>query len=425
MKPKVLVAMSGGVDSSVAAALLKKQGFDCIGVFMHLWSEEDTFDSSSLLSMGTPSSNKAIRAALMRKDNESHYIRNLNRCCSIEAQEQARRVAQKIGIPLYTVNYKKPFRDIVVENYIATYQTGKTPNPCVVCNQFIKFDLLLKEAEKQGCDFLATGHYAQIVHASEYPSFSASHTIPCAQSASESARRHFTQDTPSASECRLIESKDLNKDQTYFLYRLDQKKLSKILFPVGKYQKPEVRKMAKKFGLPTAERKDSRGICFVSTTNQDFLKKYLKTKPGDIVDVDGTKIGEHRGLLYYTVGQRHISNSQLALRDSQLGKKKDIPPLYVIDINIEKNRLVLGEEKNLYKKELIAEDVNWIMGKEPELKNIGARIRYRHPINSCTIKKLTDNSYQITFKEPQRAITPGQSVVLYQDGEVLGGGIIK
>ena len=356
---KVLVAMSGGVDSSVAAALLKKKGFYCIGVFMHFWSEHPG------------------------KGPE-------NKCCSIEAQEQARRVAQKIGIPLYTVNYKKPFKDIIVDNYIAEYQAGRTPNPCVRCNQFIKFDLLLREAKKQGCDFLATGHYAQVRHGELFTSF------------------------------------DKDKDQTYFLNRLDRDKLKKILFPVGKYKKPKVRKIAKGFSLPTAIRRDSQGICFVATTNEDFLKKHLKVKPGSIADINAQEIGEHQGLLYYTVGQRH-GYGDLNLKKSKLGKDKSkIPPLYVVSVDVRNNTLVVGLEENLYSKKLVAEDVSWIFGKEPKEKVIGARIRYRHPINRARIKKLSTGKYQVSFSRAQRAITPGQSIVFYDSRQerVLGGGVI-
>jgi len=356
--------MSGGVDSSVAAALLKKQGFSCIGVFMHFWSEHP------------------------EKGPE-------NKCCSIEAQEQARKVAQKIGIPLYTINYKRQFKDIIIDSYIAEYQSGRTPNPCVLCNQFIKFDLLLKEAEKQGCDYLATGHYTQIKKLKN-------------------------------GELGLFASPDKNKDQSYFLYRLSQDKLKKILFPVGKYQKSEVRKLARRFDLPTASRKDSRGICFIATTNEKFLKKYLKVKPGPIVDIDGVEIGEHRGLLYYTVGQRHGYGSIKLNRNSKLKiKNKDIPPLYVVSVDVKNNLLVVGREEDLYQKELVAEDVSWISGKEPAEKKIGARIRYRHPINDCIIKKISKNRWQVKFEKPQRAITPGQSVVFYHGEEVLGGGIIN
>ena len=366
---KVLVAMSGGVDSSVAAALLKKEGFSVIGVFMHFWSDPSGVKGSS------------------SNDNFSTSL-EVNKCCSIEAQEQARRVAQKIGIPLYTVNYKDQFKKIVVDYYIREYQAGRTPNPCVVCNQFIKFGLLLNEAKKQGCDFLATGHYAQIKNG------------------------------------ELLVSPDKNKDQTYFLHRLDKNKLKKILFPVGIYEKSKVRQIAKKLDLPTASRKDSQGICFIASTNEQFLKKNLKVKPGPIIDIDGIKVGEHDGLLYYTVGQRH-GWGNLNLKKSILGKNKsNIPPLYVVLIDVKSNTLVVGREEDVYSKELIVKDVSWILGSEPKDRNIGARIRYRHPINKCKIKLIKGNQYKVTFQKSQRAITPGQSVVFYSSGKALGGGII-
>lgn len=419
MKKKVLVAMSGGVDSSVAAALLKKQGYSCIGVFMHFWSENDhnSLATTSRLAAGLPPRRRKMRGALMHARGIARSISESNKCCSIEAQEQARKVAQKIGIPFYTLNYKKPFKDIVVDYYISEYQRGRTPNPCVACNQFIKFDLLLKEAQKQGCDFLATGHYARI--ASEGTPHEARIER---EGKPQKAQIKKDQD----GRLGLFRSNDSEKDQTYFLYRLDQNKLKKILFPVGKYRKFEVRKIAQKFDLPTANRKDSRGICFVADSNENFLRKYLKVKPGKIVDIDGNEIGEHQGLLYYTVGQRHIKNAKFKMQNSKLFEKdKDIPPLYVIDIDIQKNRLIIGREEDLYKKTLIAEDLNWISGHKPSKSQIGARIRYRHPINMCRIKKLSEGRYQVEFAKPQRAITPGQSVVFYRKDQVLGGGIIK
>jgi tRNA-specific 2-thiouridylase len=195
---------------------------------------------------------------------------------------------------------------------------------------------------------------------------------------------------------------------------------------VGKYKKSQVRKLAKEFGLPTAERRDSRGICFVADSNEEFLRRYLKVKPGKIVDIDGNEIGEHQGLLYYTVGQRHgVDRSKIKNQRSKIVKKEeDMPPLYVVGIDIENNQLVVGREEDLYSKSLIAKDVSWIAGKEPSKNQIGARIRYRHPINSCQIKKISERQYQVEFEKSQRAITPGQSVVFYLKDQVLGGGII-
>jgi len=387
--------MSGGVDSSVAAALLKQQGYSLLGVFMHFWSEPDVnpLAATSRFAKAPSSPGHKTRAAQCTRKGQlrsQDLISKSNKCCSIEAQEQARRVAQKIGIPLYTVNYKKPFRDIIVDNYISEYRAGRTPNPCVLCNQFIKFDLLLREAKKQGCDFLATGHYARIKNG------------------------------------KLYKSVDDDKDQTYFLYRLDKDKLKKILFPVGKYKKLKVRKIAAKMELPTATRKDSRGICFVSTTNEKFLKKYLKVKPGSIIDINGVEIGKHQGLLYYTVGQRHIGKSNIKYQKSKiLGKDKSlVPPLYVVSVDVKNNALVIGREEDLYKKELIAEGASWIAGKAPSSKNISARIRYRHPINKVRIEKISSNKYKVIFNKTQRAITPGQSIVFYQGDQVSGGGII-
>ncbi len=344
---KVAVAMSGGVDSSVAAALLKKQGYDVFGVFMRFWSDEN----HGLL---------------------------INRCCSFEAYSDARRVAGKLGIPIYTLNMKAPFKKLVVDYFLEEYQAGRTPNPCIECNRFIKFGELLKKARAMGAEFVATGHYAQVKAG------------------------------------KLLKGKDPEKDQSYFLYTLTEDKLKQILFPVGGYTKPRVRAMAKKFGLPVHAKKDSQEVCFVGASLKSFLKKYLKVKSGKIVEMESGKIlGKHEGLPFYTIGQR---------RGLQLGGG----PWYVTKIDAKRNILYVSrDEKKLLSKELIATKVNWIYGALPKFPlRAKVKIRYKHKEALCVIRKIKNN-YKIIFNKPQRAVTAGQSVVFYRGDEVLGGGSIK
>ena len=357
-KEKVMVAMSGGVDSSVAAALLKKQGFDVVGVFMRFWSEPA---------------------------GGAHGA--LNKCCSFEAYSDARRVAQKLGIPIYTLNMKVPFKKLVVDYFLKEYQAGRTPNPCVECNRFIKFGELLRKAKAMGAEYVATGHYARTI--------------------------------ADKNGYKLLKGKDGAKDQSYFLYTLTQDKLSHILFPVGNYKKPKVREMAKKFGLPVHAKKDSQEVCFVGASLKNFLKKYLKVKKGKIVELEsGKNLGGHDGLPFYTIGQRR----GLALSGG---------PWYVVKIDVRKNVLYVSrDQKKLLSKELIAGKVNWISGGAPKLPiRVKARIRYKHQEASCVIKKIGNSrlqpAYKIIFDRPQRAITAGQSVVFYKGDEVLGGGVIK
>jgi tRNA-specific 2-thiouridylase len=348
-KEKVIVAMSGGVDSSVAAALLKKQGYDVVGVFMRFWSE--------------PAGGAGCA---------------MNKCCSFEAYSDARRVAQKLGIPIYTLNMKVPFKKLVVDYFLKEYQAGRTPNPCVECNRFIKFGELLKKARAMGAQYVATGHYAR---------------VNCE---------------------KLLKGKDPEKDQSYFLYTLTQDKLKQVLFPVGDYKKPKVREMAKKFGLPVHAKKDSQEVCFVGASLKNFLKKYLKVKSGKIVELESKKVlGKHDGLPFYTIGQRR----GLALSGG---------PWYVVKIDTRKNILYVSrDEKKLLAKELIAEKVSWVSGAAPKLPiRVKVKIRYKHKEAPCVIKKIKNN-YKITFTKPQRAVTAGQSAVFYKGEETLGGGVIK
>jgi len=356
--------MSGGVDSSVAAFLLKKQGFEVVGVFMKFW-----------------------------KEGESE-----NRCCSTESYRLARAVAQKIGIPIYSFNLKKEFKKRVVDYYLNEYKRGWTPNPCVVCNLEIKFGLLLDRAKAMNAR-LATGHYARI-------------------------------EKEKNGDYSFLRGKDSNKDQSYFLWKIAKDDLKNIVFPVGGYKKEKVRIIAKEADLLVAERKDSAGICFIAKKeNEKFLKKHLKSyfKKGDIVENSGRLLGHHQGLFCYTIGQR----TGLNLGDLSLGKGSiSRKPLYVVKIDISKNRLIVGEEKELYHRGLLAEGVNWLDNsskfKVQSLKlTCEAQIRYQHKTTSCVVEKYKTGCLKVVFQEAQRAITRGQSVVFYQGDKLLGGGVIK
>lgn len=358
---KVIIAMSGGIDSSVAAALLKRGGFDVVGVFMRFWMAPE-------------------------KDG---LIGAWNKCCSPEAESRARKVAKILRIPFYVFNFEKEFKERIVDYFLAGYKKGITPNPCVVCNKEIKFGLLLEKALKLDANYVATGHYARKIQ------------------------------NPKSKIFKLLMAKDKNKDQSYFLWMLNQKQLKRILFPIGDYTRSEVEKLAKKFKLNfLLNIPKSIEICFIRTTINDFLKRYLKSKPGPIIcsspGDEQMVIGSHRGLWFYTIGQRK-------------GIGLAAGPYYVLDKDLKKNILIVTKNENdLLKNELICKNVNWISGKEPKLPlKIKAKIRYRQKLASATINsKLKAKSYKIVFEKPQRAITPGQSVVFYKGQELLGGGII-
>lgn len=366
-KGRVLVAMSGGVDSSVAAQLLKNQGYDVAGVFLHFWKDDSAGPKAE------------------------------NRCCSLESMLDAKEVAAKIGIPLYTFNFSEPFKKAVVDNFLSEYAAGRTPNPCVVCNRKIKIGLLLKHARALGYDYLATGHYLNIKKVGR--------------------------------EYKLFKAKDVNKDQTYFLYTFGPEELKHLLFPLGGYIKPQVRKLAEKFDLKVAHKAESQDICFLSGDHNNFLKKYLQLKPGDIRLLEtNEKIGEHLGLPLYTIGQRR-------------GLVGGTGPYYVAKFDYKKNILYVVKNWNeniLYQPGLIAKKVNWLSGKSPQKAfKCEAVIRYGHKAVKCTVtpknkksikdKKLapTYSDYIVTFNKPQRAVTPGQSIVFYDKKQVLGGGLIS
>lgn len=347
--------MSGGIDSSVAAVLLKKAGYDTTGVFMKFWREPG--------------------------------IQKWNRCCSPDAERRAKRIAALLGIPFYVLDFEKEFKKRIVDYFLKGNKKGLTPNPCVVCNKEIKFGLLLEKALKLGADYIATGHYARL----------------------QREIRNSKSET-----LKLLRAKDKEKDQSYFLWQLSQKELKKVLFPLGNLTKKEVISLAKKLKLPVLDIPQSQEICFIQTTINDFLKRNLEQKPGKIINTRGEIIGQHQGLAFYTIGQR----KGIGLAGG---------PYFVLKKDLKKNALIVTKnEKDLLKKELIAERVNWLSGKCPKLPfKVKARIRYRQETTPATISKIQASSYKLLFNKPQRAITPGQSVVFYKGEELLGGGIIK
>jgi len=393
--------MSGGVDSSVAAALLKRAGFDVIGIMMKFWKDtKGTAQSSS------------------------------NRCCSFESEQLARAVAKKINIPFYVLNVEKEFKKKVVDYFLKEYKKGNTPNPCVACNKEIKFGFLIKKALSLGADFVATGHYARASllrsatnRRSPTDCRSAINFFPSAGKPPLSCGTSGPGTTKSLlprSFQILLKGRDKEKDQSYFLWQLSQAQLSHVLFPVGKYTKPEVRKLAKKFKLPTAETPESQEVCFVADTTNNFLKKYLKTKPGLVIEQaqNGANkvIGQHNGLWFYTIGQRR-------------GLELQQGPWFVVNKDFKKNVLVVSKnKKDLLKKELIVKNVNWtcppkFCGAKPG--RVKVKIRYRSKEASADVFMLGNKRARVVFDHSQKAITPGQSAVFYVGEELIGGGVIK
>lgn len=352
VKKRVVVAMSGGVDSSVAAALLKKQGREVIGMTMCFNLPDKT----------------AKRPA----------------CCGLEGIEDARRVAYQLGIKHYVVNMQKSLEEYVIQDFVNAYAQGRTPNPCVRCNQFLKFGVLLKKALALGADFLATGHYARVVR-------------------------------NKAGGFLLKKGYDPLKDQSYFLYRLDQEQLKRVLFPLGNYTKVQVRALAAKFGLATADKTASQEICFLPGDDyRAFLAQRLKKNisAGDIVDTSGNILGRHKGVANYTIGQRQ-----------GLGIAKGYP-IYVVDIDAKANRIVVGSREEAFKTGLLVKEPHFIL--RPLKKKIAAKvkIRYNHKAAAAQIIPF-GRTTKIQFKKAQFAVTPGQSAVIYDGDTVLGGGIIE
>ena len=355
MKKKVVIGMSGGVDSSVAAYLLKEQGYEVIGITMR-----------------------------MAPDDPDHE-ENEGGCCGLSAVEDARRVCDRLDIPFYVMNFKKSFKEKVIDNFVDEYIAGRTPNPCVNCNKYLKFDELLRKARGIGAEYVATGHYAKI----------------------EEVNGRY----------QLIKSDDDKKDQTYMLYNFTQDQLAHTLMPCGKYTKDKIREIAKEIGLAVHNKKDSEEICFIPDNNHGrFISEYRPNdvKPGNFVDKSGKILGKHKGIVYYTIGQR----KGLGL---SLGR-----PVFVTEIRPERNEVVIGSEDEIFKNALIAKDVNFISIEKLEGElSVTAKIRYSAKPTPAKLYPLKDGRVKVVFEEKVRAITKGQSVVFYDGNIVVGGGIIE
>lgn len=358
-REKVMVAMSGGVDSSVAAAILLQEGYDVVGVTMNLWPEVES-------------------------DSQAERIGG---CCSLAATEDARRVCHILGIPHYVLNFREVFRETVVVDFAKEYVRGRTPNPCIRCNQRVKFEALLHKAVALGAEYIATGHYARIVY-------------------DEDRARYV-----------IKRGLDPNKDQSYALYTMTQKQLAKTFFPMGTLTKTQTRETAAKLGLDrVAEKPESQEICFIPDNDYPkFLRGYMPdpAKPGPILDTEGKVVGEHQGIIHYTIGQRK-------------GIGVTSPhPLYVVAIDPQRDAVIVGPHEALFDRSLLAEEMNWIAIDElrGELR-VSAKVRYRSDAAPAVIGPADTGLVRADFEEPQRAITPGQAVVFYEDDTVVGGGTI-
>lgn len=350
-KGRVVVGMSGGVDSSTAAALLHAQGYEVIGVTMRLWTVPD----------------------------ETAPVHHRH-CCSIEDTDDARAAAQAIGIPHYVLNFEEEFRRAVVDYFVAEYRRGRTPNPCLACNEHVKFRAFLDRARALGADYVATGHYARVERDGD--------------------------------RYRLLRAADPEKDQSYVLYTLGQEELRSILFPLGTYTKDRVRALAAEFGLPVADKPDSADICFVPGGDyRAFLAQYVPEQPGALVDTAGNVVGRHEGVFGFTVGQRRGLGAFGARR-------------YVVELRPETNTVVIGGEEDLLADVCWAERLRFVGGPPAGEVAVEAKIRYRTAAAPAVLRVDGDRA-EVRFREPQRAVTPGQAVVFYVGDEVIGGGIIE
>lgn len=354
---KVVVGMSGGVDSSVAAFLLKEQGYDVIGVTMQIWQDEDEFTQE----------------------------RN-GGCCGLSAVEDARRVAERLEIPYYVMNFKREFKADVMDYFVAEYLKGRTPNPCIACNRYVKWEALLQRSLEIGADYIATGHYARI------------EKLPNGRYA-------------------IKNSVTAQKDQTYALFNLTQEQLAHTLMPVGDYTKDQIRAIAEKIGLMVAHKKDSQEICFIPDDDYaGFIDRECGKEvppPGNFVSLTGEILGQHKGITHYTVGQRKGLGIALG------------HPVFVTEIRPETNEVVLGENEDVYTNRLYADHLNFMS--LPDIREevvLKAKIRYSHSGSLCRVKRIGEDEICCEFLEPVRAVTPGQAVVLYDGDYVAGGGII-